>query len=236
MHMKKSTLIATPLLTLALMGADCLGVSTPGGIPQNLSTAQDVDANDATKIVIASEIGNVTLIGEEGRSTIEMTPTLNSDDAEAGTITVLSTGGDATVTVVSNSDTAAADIEIKVPATMDFDIAAGQGDVAIEGITGGGRVGVGDGSTTADLTLPEGADLDLTATGAGGIDLTIPGDTVANLEAAAAGGEVTIDAALTFDGTNVAGAAQGTLNGATSADGTINLASGGGNIAISAAP
>jgi hypothetical protein len=232
--MKKAALISTPLMALALMGADCLGISTPGGIPQDLSVPQEIDAAGANKITIASEIGNVTLIGEEGRTQISMTPTLNSDDPAAGTITVLSADGDATVTVVSNSDTAAADIEIKVPATIDFAIAAGQGDVDISGITGGGTVGVGDGSTSASLTLPEGASLDLTATGAGGITLELPGDTKGTLEASAAGGEVTIDAAFNFDGTNVAGAASGTINGGTSADSTINLASSGGNIALNA--
>ncbi len=228
-HVVKSlTLLAT---FAGLSACFDIGLGDSAGT-KALDQEQTIEVSEATTLNLANQFGAVTVIGEADRTEIEMVPTLHSDDPEAGTITVLNSGDEVSVAVASlGDDEVAVDIEVRTPENLIFTIATGGGALNLSGMVGGGESATGDGDATVDMDLADGEDLQI-VTGAGVIDLTLASDTVADLAAVAAGGSVSIDAALDFDGTNMAGVADGTLNGGGGA--SIDLTTGGGDIGVNA--
>lgn len=214
------------LLTVVACGPFIDLGNTSDGKP--LDQAQEVAVEQASHLNLANSFGNITVIGEAGRTEVSMTPTLHSDDPGAGHIVVANDGEEVSVAIFAQDlagDAIQVDIEVRTPENLTFKVATGGGSLSLSGMVGGGESATGDGNATLDLELADGAALSV-ATGAGDISLTLPAATMADVSGATGAGSVSVDSALDFDGVNVGGALEGTLNGGGGSSIQLSTASG----------
>ena len=231
MNLRNNTLALSIMAAAALAACDGIDVGGSGSkegkaLDQEQTVTVDVDATGVLNL--ANSFGNITVIGEADRAEINMVPTLNSDDPNAGTIAVYTEDGTAYVAVAGSADISV-DVTVYTPKNLDFTVATGGGALDLSGMSGGGDVATGDGDASLDLELT--SDLTVT-TGQGNISLSIPSDTAASLDGAAAGGSIDIDSSFGLSDEYGTGVVSGDINGGGSI--SISLTTGGGDISVNA--
>lgn len=226
----QSSIAALSILAIASLSACGPDISVGSKEGKALDEEQSipVDTSATGKLVLANSNGNITVIGEAGREEIQMVPTLNSDDPEAGTIAVY-VEGDAAYVAVTAGDDADVDITIHTPANLAFDVTTGGGSLDLSGMSGGGTATTGNGNASLDLVEVT-SDLTVT-TASGNISLAIPSDTASGFTGTANGGSINIDSSFGVSDEYGTGVATGDFNGGGSFD--ITLTTAGGDIDVS---
>jgi hypothetical protein len=231
--MLRSTFLSLALVAglTACGAADEIDDVTTGAKPLNVEQTVAVP-EAAAKLVLNNTFGAITVIGEEGRTEIKMTPSLKTGGADDGVILVAPRDGDSEMIVQVSStsgETIAVDVTVYTPKALDFVVNTSGGNLNLSGMTGNGTANTGDGDCTIDMDL--GTEGDLTVvTAQGDVSITVPATTEGSVTAAAIGGTVTVDGDLNFTGTNLVGNASGNINGGGEVDITVNT--NGGNIAL----
>ncbi|MGC4117672.1 MAG: DUF4097 family beta strand repeat-containing protein [Myxococcales bacterium] len=185
----------------------------------------------AKKLVLNNDFGAIKVVGEAGRTEIDMKPTLKSSDPEAGTIDVLADGESMLVQVNNSSGgTIAVDVTIYTPKELSFTVNTGGGNLDLTGMTGSGIANTKDGDCTIDMDLGTSGSLTVN-TLKGDIKVTVPATTKGDLSASATAGTLTVSSNLNLDTPVYAGMGSGSLNGG--GDASITLSSTSGNISVS---
>jgi hypothetical protein len=197
---------------------------------------QEIEVKAETRLDLANQFGNITVVGDPSRSDVLIEPTLNSDDAEAGYILVERDGTDISVAIFQTDTSAevSVDVVITTPKDLGFTIATGGGTIDVSSMVAAFEcyAASGNGSVSLDLDL-NGFDLDVAnAGGSGDISLKLPADTDADLSVATGGGSVSVDDSLSPDGYGTGMTWSGSLN--DGAGSSISLASGSGDVTVSA--
>lgn len=204
-----------------------------------------VDAADATSLAIASTDFDVMLMGSD-RTDVSVTFVV--DNPADGDVDVTGTlDGDVVRVAATADDGVTGTITVSGPADLIWDIAGASAAVSAMDMTGAGAVATSSGAITGsglsgDLDLSsssgvvdvsvnpaDGAAIDI-ATTSGDVTLGFPNSVGASFDAATGGMDITFSGGADFQGTNMAGAASGTLNGGGSV--SVDIASGSGVIAV----
>lgn len=216
------------LAALAALGlAACGGGGNPSTASKRLDAEQKVAVTSAAKkLVLNNDFGAIKVVGEDGRTEVDMKPALKSSDPEAGNILV-EESGDSLLVQVNNtsSDTIAVDVVVYTPKALDFIVNTKGGALDLSGMKGSGTANTGDGDCAVDMDL--GTDGELTVnTAAGDIAVTVPASTAGSLAASALGGSLTVSSNLDLDTPVYGGQGAGKLNGGGDVSITLNATSG----------
>lgn len=217
--------LALPLL------ASCGGSESPATQTKRLDAEQKVDVTSAAKkLVLNNDFGAIKVVGEAGRTAIEMKPALKSADPEAGNIKVVEDGDTLLVQVNNTSNgTIAVDVTVYTPKALDFTVNTKGGALDLAGMVGSGTANTGDGNCAIDMDLGTAGKLTVN-TGKGNITVLVPAATAGSLSASATGGTLTVGASLHLDTPVYGGQGSGDLNGGGSASITLNSSAG--NISV----
>ncbi|MEW5854751.1 MAG: hypothetical protein AB2A00_38600 [Myxococcota bacterium] len=228
--------------------------SSSSGEPPSPPVAQTVDAQGATLVAVENRYGVNTILGES-RTDVLVTPLLqatrDSSRARLHEVTLRAERKDGRVEVATMVPADLSDVtvalELRVPASLPWDLTAAGHGVVLRGLSGGGSaqtasgdvegremtgnitLATANGSVRLETTVTSG-DAVVVDSGAGDISLVIPVDTNASLTASAGGG-ITIRN-LTFSGVNTGTEANGSFG---AGGGSIELTSSAGAILVEGA-